>query len=237
MIDVIKKILKKFDLRLIKISKNQNSYDLIYNQILQKNIDLVLDIGANSGQFVEKLRKEGYQKNIISFEPLKREHEIIKKKAIKDKFWTVHDRCAIGDIDGKIILNISNYSPSSSILSFTDMHKEAKPSAVMIDKEIVNIIKLDTVSKNFLQKNIMIKIDTQGYENKILRGAVNLLKHCKIIFCEVSFQHLYDGQELWQETVSLLESQGFVIYSVENGVFNKRHNKLLQGDMIFLKND
>ena len=83
----------------------------------------------------------------------------------------------------------------------------------------------------------MIKIDTQGYENKILRGAVNLLKHCKIIFCEVSFQHLYDGQELWQETVSLLESQGFVIYSVENGVFNKRHNKLLQGDMIFLKND
>jgi FkbM family methyltransferase len=235
--EIIKNFLKKFDLRLIKISKNQNSFDLINKQIVEKNIDLILDVGANTGQFVEKLRKTGYQKNIISFEPLKKEHEIIKKKSMNDKFWTVYDQCALGDIDGKIILNISNYSPASSILSFTDMHKEAKPSAVMIDKEIVNIFKLDTVSKNFLQKNIMIKIDTQGYENKILRGAVNLLKHCRIIFCEVSFQQLYDGQELWQETVSLLETQGFVIYSMENGVFNKSHNALLQGDMIFLKND
>ena len=173
------KILKKLDLKILKISKNKNSVELLVKLIQKKNISLVFDIGANTGQFAKKLRDENYKKKIISFEPLKKEHEQMKKDSKDDQNWDIYDRCAVGEINGEIKLNISNYSPSSSILDFHKNHKKAREDTYMNDTDTVKIFKLDTIVDKLKldTENVLIKIDTQGYENKIIIGADRILSN------------------------------------------------------------
>jgi len=236
---LIKNILKTFDYRLIKISKNKNSFDILLNLIEKKKIQLTFDIGANQGQFSLNLRDVGYKHEIFSFEPLSKEHEILKQKAIQDKYWKIYSRCAVGNFDGNIDLNVSSYSPSSSILNFSTNHEKAKPEAKTIGVENSPIYKLDTIIKelNLQNKNFFMKIDTQGYEKFIIEGTNENLKNCKIIYCEVSLKEVYKNQTLWFEIINLLKSKGFDITSIENGFEDKLNNNLLQADIIFVKND
>jgi len=236
---IIRKLLSKFDYRLIKISKNKNSFDIILKILKEKNINSVLDIGANKGQFAAKLRNSGYKNEIISFEPLSKEHELLSQNAIKDDFWKIYPRCAIGNSDGNININISNYSLSSSILNFTDIHKMAKPEAKTIGVENCPIYKLNSIAKELklYEKDFFMKIDTQGYEKFVIEGASECIKNCKIIFCEVSLKEVYKNQDLWFTIINLLRDKGFEIASIENGVFAEKKNYLLQADIIFIKND
>ena len=66
----INSILSKFNIRIEKISKNQNLIDILNNLITKLDINLIFDVGANEGQFAKKIIESGYKRNIISFEPL-----------------------------------------------------------------------------------------------------------------------------------------------------------------------
>ena len=88
--------IKKF----LKSITNITGYDI--NKLQNKNnilnffdIDLVLDVGGNIGQTRDELRRFGYRKKILSFEPLKKEHNILKKRSLNDNYWSVYSRCAI----------------------------------------------------------------------------------------------------------------------------------------------
>ena len=161
------------------------------------------------------------------------------KNSQKDTNWQVFKRCALGENNQISKINISNYSPSSSLFDFTDLHLQAKKNAEMIGNEQVEIIKLDSLENeiNLKNKKILIKIDTQGYEAKVLSGAKNILNYCKIIICEVSFKELYKDQKLWTDIINIMILNNFKIRSIENGFFNESTNELLQADMIFIKND
>jgi FkbM family methyltransferase len=236
---IIKNILKNFDYRLIKISKNNNSFDILLNLLIKKKIQFTFDIGANNGQFSKKLRDYGYLDKIVSFEPLSGEYEALKKNSLNDNKWEIYPRCALGNFDGNININVSTYSPSSSILNFSKIHQEAKPEAKMVKKETCPIYKLDTVINELkLQDaNYCMKIDTQGYEKFIIEGAKEYLKNCKILYCEVSLKEVYNSAPLWFEIIDILKSQGFEIASIENGFTEKLNNNLLQADIIFVRND
>ena len=235
--EIIKNILKKIDYRLVKISKNKSSFDILLDLSNKYNIETVLDVGANTGQFANTLRKNGYKNKIISFEPNSKIYDHLLKNSQRDKNWQIFKQCALGDFDGKIDLNISSYSPSTSILNFTNAHKMAKPEAKMVDTEKVNIFKLDSLSEelNLQNDNLLLKIDTQGYESNIIKGANEILNKIKILFCEISFIELYENQELWVDIIKLINSKGFYICSIENGFFDKESNELLQADIIFIK--
>src|SRR5690348_8763318 len=91
---------------------------------------LVLDIGANQGQFAKMLRSMGYAGRIVSFEPLSKAHSRLLSASRSDRNWIVHPRTAIGDTHGVIDINISTNSYSSSILpmlqAHTDVAEESK---------------------------------------------------------------------------------------------------------------
>lgn len=236
--ELFKNILKKFDYRLVKISKNKNSIDILNDLIIDHNINLVLDLGANEGQFAKSLRKNDYVNEIISFEPVEAVYKKLIKNSLKDNKWEVYERCCLGEFDGIAEINVSSYSPSSSILDFSFLHTDAKSSATMIEKEKVKIIKLDTVAEtiNHIGKNILLKIDTQGYEGQILEGGSKFLNNVKIIFCELSIYEVYKGQSLFQDIIKTLENYNFKLASLENGFSNKKTKQLLQVDAIFVLN-
>jgi len=235
--NIIKKILSKFDLKVIIMSKNQSNLDTLNCLIGKFDIDLILDIGANEGQFVREIRNLNYKKKIISFEPVEDVHKNLINNSKKDNEWEIYEKCCLGEIDGFTEINVSSYSQSSSILNFTPLHLNAKPTAVKKKKEKVKMCKLDTIIKNIdiENKKILLKIDTQGYEAQIIDGAKNFLNNVDIIICELSLYEVYEEQKLFKDIIDKLAEYNFKIASLQNGFTDKKSNHLLQIDAIFIK--
>src|SRR5262245_45187471 len=89
------------------------------------DIDLVLDVGANEGQFAFELRRSGYTGKIVSFEPLSEAHVKLLQASDGDTKWDAYSRCALGDHNGEVELNIAGNSLSSSILPMLESHRSA----------------------------------------------------------------------------------------------------------------
>ena len=109
-------------------------------------------VGANNGQYVELIRSQGFNKEIVSFEPLYQEHNNLKSLSSIDSHWHIFERCAIGNFNGSTVINISQNSFSSSILTMLESHIEAAPASKYIGSETVPICKLSDIWKSNYSK-------------------------------------------------------------------------------------
>lgn len=200
-------------------------------------VDLVLDVGANKGQFASELRTIGFDGKIVSFEPLSEAHKSLNEKSSRDDNWFAHPRCAIGNYDGEIEINIAGNSVSSSVLSMLESHSNAAPDSAYVDHEKTPIFMLDTVASPYLKqaKNPFIKIDTQGYEWQVLNGAEIILPQVRGVLCELSLVGLYEGQYLWQEIIQRMEECGFTLWGLQKGFTEPTSGRSLQMDGIFFR--
>lgn len=200
-------------------------------------VDAVLDIGANVGQFAQQLRSEvGYTKRIISFEPLTSAFEFLIANAKGDSSWETFN-FALGDYESKQEINIANNSQSSSFLDMLPSHVGSAPESRYVAKEVIEIKTLDSIFCNFnLSKpsnTIYLKIDTQGFESKVLKGAANSLAHIDLIQMEMSLVPLYKDEPLFVEMCMKMSEMGFSLIAIENGFSEPVSGHLLQIDGIF----
>lgn len=234
----INKVLSLANLYLQKRNPGVDPTEQLVTSLNHFNINYVIDIGANVGQFSVEILDNGFNGEIISFEPLTSAYSELVKNSKKYNNWTIYPKSAIGNTDGEIEINISNNSVSSSILNISKKHIDASNESRYIGIEKVRIHKLDSLfSKEQLKdKNIFIKIDTQGFEWQVLEGASNILEDTKGLLCELSFDKLYEGQHLWQEIITKLEQYNFKLWSLQYGLTDKTTGQTLQCDAIFYKN-
>ncbi|MCR5861172.1 FkbM family methyltransferase [Flavobacterium sp. J372] len=204
--------------------------------IKNHDIDVVIDVGANIGQFGSEMRNMGFSGKIISFEPLKDAFLKLTKVSSKDPLWEVHN-ISLGERDGKTYINIAQNSVSSSLLENLPQLTESAPGATFVNKEIVEVRRLDTIFKSLgiSENNIYLKIDTQGYEKMVLEGAADSLQKIKGIQIEMALFPSYTKSLTFDETKKLLESKGFILMALENGFYDKNTGKQLEADGIFFK--
>lgn len=199
------------------------------------SIDLVLDIGANKGQFVEKLRNQ-YRQKIISFEPLTSAHNYISQISRNDKNWIIYDRVAVGDIDEYININISEHSACSSVMTMLKTHSDNKTNSEFIGSEPVQCIRLSTIWNELVgdAKAIFIKVDVQGYEDHVLSGIGSTIDDVRIKYfqIELSCVELYQGQKLNTYFHSFFNKHGFKVVKITPAFFSTS-GELLQYDVIF----
>lgn len=202
-------------------------------------IDLVLDVGANAGQFAMDLRQGGYKQKIVSFEPLPDVYPYLESISSKDDNWIVHPRCAVGDRTGEVEINVAANLASSSILPMLETHIASAPHSVYNGKQIVPLVRLDDVVQDYLHSAArpFLKIDTQGYEWHVLDGAVNTLDSCKGVLIELSLAPLYEGQPDWKKIIARLEDKGFQLWALQPEFTNQKDGRTLQIDGIFFKID
>ncbi|MBW4358930.1 FkbM family methyltransferase [Flavobacterium taihuense] len=199
-------------------------------------IDVILDVGANIGQYGAEMRNIGFEGDIFSFEPMTKAFQLLEKTASKDPKWNVL-QFSLGEIDGQTNINISKNSVSSSLLDQLPQLTESAPEAVFLEKEMIQIRKLDTIFEtlNINNKKIYLKIDTQGYEEMVLQGAENCLKNIIGIQIEMAFEPSYKGSLTYHEMKSKLKTLGFQLHAIENGFFDKKTGKQLEVDGIFFR--
>lgn len=220
-----------------RIGSKPNPFFQLLKGLARFKIDLVLDVGANVGQFASGLRDAGYQGALVSFEPLSSAHLALAKAAQSDGLWIVHPRGAIGDHIGEIDINVADNSVSSSVLPMTETHLLAEAKSAYIDIEKAPIFTLDSVSPEYLNKPCrpFLKIDTQGFEWQVLDGARETLPHLQGILCELSIAPLYEGQRLWLDIIARLKSDGFTLWSIQDGFTDSRNGRTLQVDATFFR--
>jgi FkbM family methyltransferase len=195
---MLKKTIKKLSRSLgidLKRYNVQTSEDARMQQLLDYHkIDLVLDVGANVGQYAKSLRDLGYSGRIVSFEPLSSAYSQLKTASKKDLLWEIAPQTAIGNQEGEIIINIAGNSQSSSALPMLDAHVQSAPESAYSGSETVKLSRLDTLAKDYIKsetKSIFLKIDVQGLEKQVLEGATAILPLVKGIKLELSLVPLY----------------------------------------------
>jgi FkbM family methyltransferase len=198
------------------------------------SINKVFDVGANTGQFALYLRNSGYKEEIISFEPLSSAYDTLSKKAKKDGYWETYN-CALGEKKMNTTINIAGNSTSSSLLEMMNSHIKSKPKSAFQGKENIEVKTLDDIFPQHYNKNdnVFLKIDTQGYERKVLEGAKNSLRSISVLQLEISLTPLYKNETLFFQMNKYLENLGFELFSIEPGYYDKTNGRLLQFDAIY----
>jgi FkbM family methyltransferase len=214
----------------------QHSRGVQLTRLLQHlGIDLVLDVGANTGQYGSELRLYGYRGRIVSFEPLAAAHAALERASRRSRYWAVAPRMAIGDADAEIEIHVAGNSVSSSILDMLPAHELAAPGSTFVAAETVPVRRLDGVAGEYIAgaRRILLKIDTQGYEDRVLTGAAGVLDCISAIQTELSLVPLYAGQVLFDEMRRRIEAQGFELHAVFPGYVDERTGQTLQLDGFF----
>jgi FkbM family methyltransferase len=201
------------------------------------DIDLVFDVGANTGQFAQSLRRSGYAGRIVSFEPLSTAHTRLLQASQGDAKWDIAPRAAIGDYEGEIEIHVAGNSVSSSVLAMLDSHASAAPDSAYMASERVRLSRLDTMARDYLVNNAVsfLKIDTQGYEDRVLDGAACLLNQVSGLQMELSLVPLYEDQKLFDTLLERLRALEFSIWAIWPGFHDPSSGRMLQVDVVFFR--
>lgn len=213
------------------------SHDKMRSVLLDRlGVDLVIDVGANVGQYAGLLRAFGYLGEIISFEPMQDEYAQLAAAADRDPLWHT-TRSAVGAEQGEMTINVAGNSISSSLLPMMDRHKAIAPRSDYVSQQVVPIARLDSlVEQRALEgRTAFLKVDTQGYESLVLDGAEGLLPMIDAIELEMSLVPLYDGQELMPALLDRLGRHGFRLTEIAAGLNDRHTGETLQVDGIFMR--
>lgn len=235
---IIKKMLSSSGLEIRKHKLSHSTEETLSLWLKNNEIEYLIDVGANYGQFAKKTMLSGYQGKILSFEPLPLAHEqlLISSKGFTN--WIVAPRMALGKEIGEITINESRNSVSSSILSMLPAHLNSAPESEYISKSETVISTLDAVLTDYFQPSTspaFLKVDTQGYEWNVLQGGIQVLASLKGILLEFSTIPLYEGQVLYLQMINFLEEQGFRLFHLSPNFADETTGRVLQFDAIFVK--
>ena len=199
-------------------------------------VDLVLDVGANIGQFAGELRGDGYEGRIVSFEPLSSAFSALTTRAANDGRWEAMN-IGLGATTGSATINVAGNSQSSSLLSMGDAHRTAAPTSTYVGTEQIEVRRLDDVFGAIVADASapFLKLDVQGYERQVLDGAPSTIPALVGLQLEVSVVELYEGETLFPEMLSLLAGHGFALAAMTPSLIDPSSARLLQLDAVFFR--
>lgn len=199
----------------------QYAEDYVHAECLRKifdskAIDCVFDVGANNGYSGNFLRKKvGFTGTILSFEPLPELFKELKEASHNDKHWHAFD-FALGAQSGELEMNVMNTSSFSSFLTPSSATPENMTSRNIVKTTINTRIERLADCYNDLATKYgftrpFLKMDTQGFDLEVLKGALPKINHFLGLQSEVSVIHIYEGMPDWRQSISEYEKAGFAL--------------------------
>jgi FkbM family methyltransferase len=179
-----------------------------------QNIDCILDVGANVGQYHDFLREKVlYDGPIVSFEPVSRNVDRLRERARFDSAWHI-EGYALGAAEGSLPLNVMASDQFSSFLE-PDSSRVGDLDGLNVPchVETVTVRTLDTVLPTLRERlrfeRPYLKLDTQGFDMEVLRGGSDCLSMVRALQTEASVIGIYKGMPTYMETISYLNERGF----------------------------
>jgi FkbM family methyltransferase len=203
--------------------------------LLNSDIQTILDIGANTGQFARAIHELLPGAFIYSFEPLVDCFRELQRNMCRVKSFKAFN-VALDERQGEALFYRSEWSPSSSLRPMGSLHKENFPYTAGESTECISVKRLDDyIDELELKDNLLVKIDVQGCEDKVIAGGQGLLQRAKILIVETSIVPLYEGQPLFRDILTTLESQRFLYKGSLSQLTSPIDSSILQSDAIFIR--
>lgn len=195
----------------------------------------VLDIGANVGQFAATIHAALPEARIVSFEPLPDCYRQLQRTMAGAVGFSAVN-LALGDITGSLSFQRSSFSDSSSFLPMAEAHRRLFPFTRATHETQVRAARLDDIALSLhLEEPLLIKIDVQGYEERVLRGGERTVRCASVLIVETGFVELYEGQPLFDAIYGLLSGWGFRYHGSIEQLVSPDDGRVLQENSVFLQ--
>jgi len=208
---LVKKAFNHFGIDIVKKSKSP-SYSFL--GLKQLPIKTIIDIGANNGQFASEVSKAFPQAAIYCFEPQPKpfaELNLWAEKQSNRKIKTYN--LALGETEGFAdFIEHTDHSPSSSFLTTTEVYEGYYPvtkGQKQIQVKVTTLDKCFKDSTDSLEQDILLKLDVQGYEDRVIRGGIEIFGKSKACLLEVNLDGLYKDQATFKDISFMLYDLGY----------------------------
>ena len=239
MIDLTTLLLRVSGKAGLRIGRVSNTLSYRRSHVLKDlRVNVVLDVGANQGQYSRELRRSGYSGRVVSFEPLSAPFLELQRYVAGSS----NHKCsqmALGNSDGTASIYVSENTFSSSLLPIRGESVKACPSSVCVGVETIQLRRLDSVRSDILQPSdrVHLKLDTQGTEADVLLGARETLDQVVTIELEMSLAPLYENQLLMPQMFEMLRELGFRCVWIERAFTDPVSGHALQVDGLILRRE
>lgn len=213
----------------------------LVQQLLLRTIEteLVIDIGANEGQYASGLLGAGFEGEIFSVEPLPGAHQRLQENCRASDRWSCSDSpLAVGPEAGMLAFHETENGVSSSLLAPLDSHRREEPDSATVGVRQVPAITLDELLTSQHAdpsgRRMHLKLDVQGAEMAILESSLNW-GDCASLQLELSLAELYEGQSGALELLTWLDTRGYALVGVEQGFMSLHTGQTLQFDGFFVR--
>ena len=177
--------------------------------LLSRDVDTVIDVGANVGQFGRTLRREGFAGRIVSFEPTASCFGALVEAMAVDGNWSGLN-VGLSDRDGTATINVGADAAFSSLHAVRPAAIRFDPAAAPVRTEEIRLARLDGFDAEIAGNRLFLKVDTQGHERAVLAGAGAVLQRVVGVQLELPVSALYQGVWTMDEALGFMRGLGFV---------------------------
>lgn len=239
------KVIRNQARRLVGRGFNVLGFDLVrqtrrpeHSMLGVRSLDVrtVIDVGANEGQFASQATTLFPQARIFSFEPVPAPFRALSSWAASTGGRVTAMNLALGDSAGEIeMFQHSNFTASSSLLATTSACEDLFPQTSKQERIRVRISTLDdALAGHDLARDVLVKLDVQGYEDRVIRGATRILSRASAVIVEVDVDPLYEGQASFKDLVASLDTCGLRFAGALEQIFG-RDGHVIYFDAVFLR--
>ena len=236
---LLRRLARAAGFELLPLRKAREPARRLVNLLERSRVDLVVDGGANRGQYAALLRELGWRGAILSIEPIPELRAELVRRAAGDPAWRVAAPVALGAAPGRATLKVSAESDMSSLLPRSPRLERLSPSSRPVRRIEVPVVRLDALPELVASpaERIFLKLDLQGFEGSALEGARGLLPRIVGLQLELSLVTLYEGELGWRAMIDRAEALGYVPWLFLPGYVEPRSGRELQMDGVFLRAD
>lgn len=212
---------------------SETPFKSISRYLNELQINSVIDVGANVGQFGIDIRRHGFKGLIVSYEPVQETFKTLTRTIQKHQPWKTF-QLGMGAAESELSINVSgNSGLSSSILEMKSLHQENFPDSLTVASERISVSTIDRQLEilGLPPKDVMLKLDVQGFEAEVLKGASQSLPEIPLCFMEVSIIPLYEGEISLLPILNELSRFGHEVIDVFRGI-KATDGQLLQLDIL-----
>lgn len=234
---LVSRLTRRAGFEVVRYPGGKTHWRRVATLLEEREINLVLDVGANTGQYARTLRAAGYRHRIVSFEPLVEAHRELERAARDDPLWQVAGPTALGGIGGEATLNVNSSSDMSSLLPMRVSIARHLDSDRVIETRRVPVQRLEALWEKLVSEGerVFLKCDTQGSELAVLEGTGARIGEVTGLQLELSLVPIYQGEPSYLETLERVHALGFEPYLVIPGYFSRSMGRMLQFDAVLMR--
>lgn len=223
----VKKLLRSFG---YDVRRHHSLFETVLKQY---DIKTILDIGANDGHWSAEMRALFPYAQIYAFEPLTDCFKGVERRFAHDSRFRVFNT-ALGDTDGATKIERSSFHPSSSLRAMAQLHKDLYPKSATTTSEKIEMRRLDSLAPDLLlTPDVLVKMDVQGFEDRVITGGRNTLTQARVLIIETSFVRLYENQPLFGDIHDMMRSLGFAYHGNCGEHFSPKTGERIYEDSVF----